>query len=458
MKSTPTRVAPQIERYGGVDVLFFLETSLISKDTSQEHLTRIANAYPVDERMIALPDLHFKVKNFVPSGMTIPIRGGFTSLLLGPNNDGIGSVKIRLSKSLSDSDIDNVFKALKQRVVMFRRDENLINQNTLADIFQGNVADWVTPLGFDTSVLKRFEDQGVTKCFDNLDDVLVLFPDQRPARLPDFVPGHDILERGPKTLGVLDGTSHFIELFKLNECMNPTVCSQLDVQTNDLMFMVHAGSGDIGLLSHRHYLLPFGALYEEGTQHFQKAYDAFAVTANYGFANRLFLYAMIRDALQETLGNNLLDFEIISDLPHDYLQKQGDTYLHRKGATRLLSKLYYPDDEVLKQTGIPYLFPSRMGGSAYLIHHPEGQPVSFETVSHGAGRLLSKNDAVEQFTAESALNAVGTAIKIFRYGQDEIGGQHPSAFKDMDVVMSILQEYDLARTIAKFESVAALKA
>lgn len=458
MFNESSSIAPSVERFGNVEVLFYLAKSLISKDTSREHLTNIANAYPINERMIALPDLHFKVKNFVPSGMTIPIRGGFTPLLLGPNNDGIGSVKIRLSKPLSASDIDTIFESLKARVVMFRRDEDLVSTDTLANILQGNVEGWIEQTGFDPSVLNRFEDQGVHKTFSNLNDVLSLFPERRPERLPAFVPGHNPMERGPRTLGVLDGTSHFIELFSLKECVDQVSCTQLDMKSNDLMFMVHAGSGDIGLITHRSYLLPFGELYSEGTQDFQNAYDAFAVTANYGFANRLFLYAMIRDALQESLGSKLLEFQIISDLPHDYLQKQDGIYLHRKGATRLLSKNYFPNDDALKHTGLPYLFPSRMGGDAYLINHPEGQSNSFETVSHGAGRLLSKTDAVEQFTAESAMEAVGHATKIFRYGQDEIGGQHPSAFKDMNTVMEILQEYDLARTIARFESVAALKA
>ncbi len=458
MNLIATQAAPRVEHYAGVDVFYYLTEALISKDTSREHLTNIAQAYPIDKRMIALPDLHFKVKNFVPSGMAIPIRGGFTPLLLGPNNDGIGSVKVRLTNPLNDSEIDELFKALMKQVVMFRRAEALVDDTQLADIFQGNVDAWLKPLGFDVSVLKRFEDQGVAKQFEKLSDVLTLFSEQRPENLPGFIPGHDPMERGGKTLGVLDGTSHFIELFRLNECIDPVICNQLDMQVNDLLFMVHAGSGDIGLLTHRNYMLPFGEIYQEGSGDFQRAYDAFAVTANYGYANRLHLYAMIRDALQTSIGRKFQDFEIVSDLPHDYLQKQAGNYLHRKGATRLLSKAYFAGQEPLQHTGLPYLFPSRMGGAAYLIHHPEGQSMSFESVSHGAGRLLSKDDAVEQFSAESALNAVGKGVKIFRYGQDQIGGQHPSAFKDMETVMNILRTYDLARTIAKFESVAVLKA
>ena len=452
------KIAPRIERYAGVEVLYYLTENLISKDTSREHLTRIAQADPIDKRMIALPDLHFKVKNFVPSGMTIPIRGGFTPLLLGPNNDGIGTVKVRMSKSLTDSDIEKVFKALMDRVVMFRRTSDIVDNAMLAEILQGDVDSWLPKIGFDRSVLIGFEDQGVARSFDDLAEVLQLFSDKRPTDLPAFVPGHDPLERGGKTLGVLDGTSHFIELFRLKQRSNPEICKLLDLEMNDLLFMVHAGSGDIGLLTHRSYMLPFGEIYTQGSDAFQQAYDAFAVTANYGFANRLHLYAMIRDALQESVGSAVEHVEMVSDLPHDYLQREGDNYLHRKGATRLLSGSYFPDHEVYKRTGLPYLFPSRMGGTAYLIHHPEGQSTSFETVSHGAGRLLSKTDAVEQFTAESAMAAVGETIKIFRYGQDEIGGQHPSAFKDMDTVMSILNQYDLARTIAAFESVAVLKA
>ena len=62
--------------------------------------------------IIALPDLHFKVKNFIPSGMTIATKNSFSPLLLGPNNDGIGLVKFSPEKNLKRQDIDEIFSKI----------------------------------------------------------------------------------------------------------------------------------------------------------------------------------------------------------------------------------------------------------------------------------------------------------------------------------------------------------
>ncbi len=443
----------------GVKVILFLTEELFPEDASLEKLVYISQQFPVHERIIALPDLHFKVKNFVPSGMTIPLEKGFSPLLLGPNNDGMGSVRFHISgEHLDDKLITTIFEKLKQRIAMFRRTEDIVSREMLETIFQRGITDLAGEWGFADSELSKFEDRGCARSFSGLNEISEAFQGERPDTLPSFVPGHDIWERGRKCLGVLDGTSHFIELYKADRPINKNAADNLGYDDHSYFFLVHAGAGDICLISHRTYLNAGQPFLSWESELGQNAYNAFAVSANYGFANRLYIYKIIRDVLQETL-QQLDQFELVSDIPHDYLQQnEGDLFVHRKGATKLAAAGTFDSSHPYAQTGMPYLFPSSAGGDAYLIANAPGNATAFHTVSHGAGRLLRKDSAIERFSGNDFENDLQNKILLFRYGVDQIEGQHPKAFKDIEKVMALLERFNLAHPIMKLKPLASLKA
>ena len=97
---------------------------------------------------------------------------------------------------------------------MFRRDEDIIGRDMVDSIFRSGIQDVASDWGFGQDDLLKFEDQGFVKQFSADEDLEQYFPKERPESLPPFVPGHEIYERGGKCIGVLDGTSHFIELFQ----------------------------------------------------------------------------------------------------------------------------------------------------------------------------------------------------------------------------------------------------
>ena len=94
-------------RVNDTDIVLYLTDDLLPSDDSLQKLEYMAETFDIDKRIIGLPDLHFKDKNFVPSGMTIPLRGYFSPLLLGPNNDGMGALQFRIpGDGLSDVTIE----------------------------------------------------------------------------------------------------------------------------------------------------------------------------------------------------------------------------------------------------------------------------------------------------------------------------------------------------------------
>ena len=447
-------------RVNETEIVLYLTEELLPSDDSLKKLEYMANTFDIHERIIGLPDLHFKIKNFVPSGMTIPIKSYFSPMLLGPNNDGMGSLRFRISGSqLPDEVINKVFEELKKKIVMFRRDEDIIGRDMVDSIFRSGIQDVASDWGFGQDDLLKFEDQGCVKQFSADEDLEQYFPKERPESLPPFVPGHEIYERGGKCIGVLDGTSHFIELFQRDHNIDYDQANSLDLGSRDYFFLIHAGAGDVCLASHRGYLDKNDNKYYPGTKIGDAALNSFAVAGNYGHANRLYLYKILREVIEECIPG-LENVEILSDVPHDYLEYHTgeDLFIHRKGAAKIFPADHYPEGHAWSQTGTPYLFPSCVGGDAYIITNPQGNPESFNTVSHGAGRLIRKDRAIDLYKDTSLDDMMKHKIKLFRYGVDQIEGQNPLAFKDIDTILETFKRFNLANAVCKLKPLASLKA
>jgi tRNA-splicing ligase RtcB (3'-phosphate/5'-hydroxy nucleic acid ligase) len=442
------------------EIVLYLTEDLLPSDNSLEKLEYMAETFDVDKRIIGLPDLHFKDKNFVPSGMTIPIRGYFSPLLLGPNNDGMGSMRLRVQgNELSEAQIERIFSELKRRIAMFRRKEDIIPRDTLDTIFRSGIRDVINDWGFEESDLSKFEDNGTVKEFGKEEDLSAFFPKDRPANLPEFVPGHDIYERGGKCIAVLDGTSHFIELFKVEKSIDASIQDDLGVGESDYFFLIHAGAGDVTIVSHRSYLNKNENKYRIEEPIGLSAYNSFALAGNFGNANRLYIYRILKEIIEDIIPAKH-EMEIFSDVPHDYLEyhQDQDLFVHRKGASKLFPGKFYFEDHPWRKTGTPYLFPSCVGGDAYIIVNELGNADALNTVSHGAGRLIRKDRAIDLYRDQKLGDAMKHKIKLFRYGVDDIEGQNPLAFKDIDIIMQTFESFNLARPITKLKPLASLKA
>jgi tRNA-splicing ligase RtcB len=97
------------------------------------------------------------------------------------------------------------------------------------------------------------------------------------------------------------------------------------------------------------------------------------------------------------------------------------------------------------------IIPGSMGTGSYIVRGL-GNPDSFESASHGAGRRMSRNKARKQFTeADLAEQTAGVECRKDRGVVDEI----PAAYKDIDEV--IRNQDDLVEVVAKLKQVICVK-
>lgn len=257
-----------------------------------------------------------------------------------------------------------------------------------------------------------------------------------------------LIQKATHQLGSLGGGNHFIE-----------AC--VDRDDGLLWVMLHSGSRNIGKSvaeihigrarsSVRRLAEDLAdadlASFAAGTEEFRQYREDVAWCQAYALENREIMMAHILRQVAFTLGLEgdaaKLGLTMAVNCHHNYVADEvhfGQSVLvTRKGAIRA------GKDEL----GI---IPGSMGASSYIVRGL-GNPESFESAPHGAGRLMSRGEAKRRFTKEDlARQTAGVECRKDAGVIDEI----PGAYKPIDEVME--KSSDLVEVVARLKQLVCVK-
>lgn len=261
-----------------------------------------------------------------------------------------------------------------------------------------------------------------------------------------IVSKHPKLARGNDSnhLGTLGTGNHFIEV-------------SLD-EAGDVWIVLHSGSRGVGNrigqffielakqdMRKHHIDLPDQdlAYLPEGTEYFDEYVDAVHWAQAYAMKNRELMMASIIRAIRES--HLLPPFEANAEVVnchHNYVaveEHYGErVYVTRKGAVRA------GKDEL----GI---IPGSMGAKSFIVRG-KGNPESFESCSHGAGRAMSRGEAKRRFTVEDHIRAT-EGIECRK--DKEVIDETPAAYKSIEAVMQA--QSDLVDVVHTLKQVVVVK-
>ena len=246
-----------------------------------------------------------------------------------------------------------------------------------------------------------------------------------------------------RQLGTLGGGNHFIEL-----CLD---------ESQALWLMLHSGSRNIGkrladtaisdakhYASRMHHALPDRDLawLDEGTQEFAEYTEALSWAQDYAALNRELMLHLIVHAVERFFGENLATGEAAVNCHHNYASIEehfGEKiWLTRKGA-------------VSARAGELGIIPGSMGTCSYIVRG-KGNPQSYYSCSHGAGRRMSRSEAKRKFSrADLETQTQGVECRKDSGVLDEI----PGAYKDIDAVMAA--QSDLVEIVHTLKQVLCVK-
>jgi tRNA-splicing ligase RtcB len=127
--------------------------------------------------------------------------------------------------------------------------------------------------------------------------------------------------------------------------------------------------------------------------------------------------------------------------------KKKKLYVHRKGATRS-----FPDQ--------PVLLAGSMGTASYILKGTEkAMESSFGSSAHGAGRAMSRHEALRQFRGEQIsnelLNKKGIVTKATSW--KSLAEEAPGAYKDVENVIDSVHNSGISLKVTRLEPLGVIK-
>ncbi len=372
-----------------------------------EQLTNLAQLPFVHSHVAAMPDVHPGIGATI--GSVIPTKGAIIPAAVGVDI-GCGMIATRLSIHANDlpDNLKRVRLAIEEAV----------------------------PVGF--AMHKSIQAKNSTiKALNTVLENKIL--EKHPAL-------NKMLKKPYKTwtqqLGTLGGGNHFIEI-----CLD---------ENQDVWIMLHSGSRGIGNTIGRYFInlakkdmerhlvqLPDRdlAYFSEGAQHFDDYVEAVHWAQEYALWNRREMMRLIVEALRKSLKPFNITKEAIN-CHHNYVAVEEhfgeQVYLTRKGAIRA-------------GKGELGIIPGSMGAKSYIVQGL-GNPESFCSCSHGAGRKMSRQAAKSQFNQNDlAKQTEGVECRKDKQVIDEI----PGAYKSIDEVME--NQNDLVEAVHTLKQVVCVK-
>ncbi|MBF8184684.1 RtcB family protein [Nonomuraea sp. K274] len=285
-------------------------------------------------------------------------------------------------------------------------------------------------------------------------------------------------ERGLRQVGSLGSGNHFLEVEAVAEVYDEEIARAYGLWPGRVCVLIHTGSRGLGhqvctdsVHTMQAAMTRYGISVPDRQlacapvdSHEGRTYlAAMAAAANYGRANRQLLGQAARHAFDRVIGDGGLS--LLYDVSHNLAKLEthqvGDRArrlcVHRKGATLALPPGHPDLPPDLRAFGQPVLVPGSMGVGSYVLAGVPGAP-AFASACHGAGRRLSRHQAVKTITAarlRADLEHEGIAVR----GASARGltEETPGAYKDLDAVVAACARAGLARTVAKLTPIGVVK-
>ena len=330
-------------------------------------------------------------------------------------------------------------------------------------------AAWAVKKGFGTiEDLERTEDHGTMKGAD-------------PTVLSERA--H---KRGRDQLGTLGSGNHFLEIQVVDHIYDMEKANKFNLFEGQITLFIHSGSRGFGHqicddflkeMSHAHSSDQWSPVLPDrqlacapiNSDLGRRYLSAMACAANYAWVNRQILMYLVRETLLDSLSISPaeLGMQLLYDICHNIAkveshvldQKKVSLCVHRKGATRALPPGHELLPSIYRDTGQPVLIPGDMGTHSFVLAGASrAAELSFTSTCHGAGRRLSRNQAVKMAKGRSIHRELeDSGIFVQSRGKRTLKEEMPEAYKDVTHVVDVVHEVGLAKKVARLKPLGVIK-
>jgi tRNA-splicing ligase RtcB len=458
-----------------VDGLIFADDDLIEqirKDQGPEQVVNVATLPGIQKASMAMPDIHWGY-GFCIGGVaaTDPEQGGVIS----PGGVGYDiNCGVRLLRSDLDwADVKDRIRPLIDQLFhdlpagVGQRGRFVFNKPDLVKLLEQG-ASYVINLGYGADRDLTYTEAG--------------------GRLAGADPGRvssRAITRGSDQCGTLGSGNHFLEVQVVDRVHDKDAAQAMGLREGQITVLIHSGSRGLGYQVCDDYLAIFKNAPEKygyklpdrqlacapiRSPEGQNYLGAMRAAANFAWCNRQLLAHQAREVFARIFGKpwERLGMDLVYDVAHNIAKfedhevgggRHKQVCVHRKGATRAFPPGHGEIPPTYSSVGQPVIIPGSMGTASWvLVGQPGSMQQSFGTTCHGAGRMMSRTAAVRLAAGrriDKELDAIGIIARA--HGHKGLAEEQPAAYKDVDLVVDVVDKAGISKKVARLRPVGVIK-
>jgi tRNA-splicing ligase RtcB len=436
-------------------------------DKVRSQLQNVATLPGIVDAAYAMPDAHWGygfpiggVAAFDPEaggvvsggGVGFDISCGVRTLHTGLTAAGILPFRERLADALCDAIPAGLGSTGRLKLSVRELDTLLV---------QG--AAWAVAQGYGNEEdLLRTEEQG---CMAGAD----------PSQVSEHAKKRQLHE-----MGTLGSGNHYLEVQQVEAIHDPEIAAVFGLHPGDIQLSIHCGSRGLGHQIGTEYLRKMAVAAPShgirlpdrelacapirsplGTRYL----GAMRAAVNCALANRQILTHLAREVFRRFFPE--ADLRLLYDVSHNTCKEEVHTldgqsrtlFVHRKGATRAFGPGHPSLPADLRAAGQPVLIGGTMGTASYILAGTsKGMSLAFGSACHGAGRSMSRRQALRRFEGSAIRDELrGRGILVRSPSTRGIAEEAPQAYKDVSRVVAAAEEAGLARCVARLAPLICIK-
>jgi len=284
-------------------------------------------------------------------------------------------------------------------------------------------------------------------------------------------------DRGKNQLGSLGSGNHFLEVQRVTDVYRDDVADAYGLEPDQVVVLIHCGSRGLGHQTCTDYLrkieqrhgdlladLPDKELAAApaGSELAEEYYGAMCACINFAWVNRQLIMHRVRQVFERVFDRSWesMDMHLLYDVAHNIAKKEVHTvqgeerelYVHRKGATRAFPAGHPEVPAAYRDVGQPIIIPGSMGAGSYVLRGGEASmDLTFGSTAHGAGRLMSRTQAKQEFWGETVQDELREQNAVYVKAQSgaTVAEEAPGVYKDVDEVVRVSDALGIGDKVAR---------
>ncbi|AFO56334.1 MULTISPECIES: RtcB family protein [unclassified Natrinema] len=437
----------------------------IKEDKTLEQITNTTHLPGITNHAICMPDGH--------QGYGFPVGG-------------VGALDAEngcISPGAVGYDINCGVRMMRTNLMYddVRGHEEELVESLFANVPSGLGGGGIVEAGVDTvdEILARGVDWALENGYAVADDLRHCEDEgMREGAAPDKV-SQKAKDRGKNQIGSLGSGNHFLEVQRVTDVFDADVGEAFGLEEDQIVVLIHCGSRGLGHQTCNDYLRKIEQQHQglldqlpdkelaaapAGSQLAADYYGAMNAAINFAWVNRQLIMHRTRQVFERVFDRSWeeMEMDLLYDVAHNIAKKETHTvgadgeerelYVHRKGATRAFPAGHPEVPSAYRGVGQPVIIPGSMGAGSYVLRGGENSmDLTFGSTAHGAGRLMSRTQAKDEFWGGDVKQDLADQQEIHVKAQSgaTIAEEAPGVYKDVDEVVRVSDELGIGDKVAR---------